>query len=192
MISRDWYTKFITLVSAGEKIEPLKHASVSGNYGDWTTHLTSVVHDTCSSLGWAVAAKGFKCEVLPLSRNEYLGIDLMAFEHSTPSGWQFPIAAFELENMQTDTKVAYCLWKLLNIRGSARILFCYRKDWDLANTLIETLESEVIKTLPVQERADLQGEVMVVVGSRGESDGFPYGFFKPWYLDINSGRFVLG
>ena len=44
---------------------------------------------------------------------------------------------------------------------------------------------------PGKADADLSGETLVVVGSRDESATFPYGFFKWWKLDTNTGTFRL-
>jgi hypothetical protein len=43
--------------------------------------------------------------------------------------------------------------------------------------------------MPIAERAALEGETLVVVGSRNESSTFPYGFFQAWKLNSNTGRF---
>jgi hypothetical protein len=37
--------------------------------------------------------------------------------------------------------------------------------------------------------ADLRGQTLLVTGSRGEGESFPWGFFKLWRLDANLGRF---
>jgi hypothetical protein len=43
--------------------------------------------------------------------------------------------------------------------------------------------------MPLAERADMAGETLVVVGSRNDSQTFPYGFFQMWKLNWNTGRF---
>jgi hypothetical protein len=35
----------------------------------------------------------------------------------------------------------------------------------------------------------LEGETLVVVGSRNDSATFPFGFFQTWKLNSNTGRF---
>ena len=42
-----------------------------------------------------------------------------------------------------------------------------------------------------QIRVKLEGRTVIVVGSRGDADTFPYGFFKWWRLDRNTGQFHL-
>jgi hypothetical protein len=44
----------------------------------------------------------------------------------------------------------------------------------------------------LEERTDLVGETLPIVGSRAEESTFPYGFFKDWILDKNTGRFARG
>ena len=55
--------------------------------------------------------------------------------------------------------------------------------------MIERLAEEVIGVLPVDERMDVKGETLVIVGARGESATFPYGFFKAWKMNMNTGLF---
>ena len=51
------------------------------------------------------------------------------------------------------------------------------------------LGTSVVKTIPIAERASLEGETVVVVGSRNEADTFPYGFFQAWKPNTNTGVF---
>ena len=46
-----------------------------------------------------------------------------------------------------------------------------------------------MKAMPIAERTNLEGETVVVVGSRNEADTFPYGFFQAWKLNTNTGLF---
>jgi hypothetical protein len=41
------------------------------------------------------------------------------------------------------------------------------------------------------DRAEFGGQVLVVIGSRAEATAFPYGFFKWWRLEHNTGAFEL-
>jgi hypothetical protein len=45
--------------------------------------------------------------------------------------------------------------------------------------------------MELENRVKLEGKTLVVVGSRNDSATFPYGFFKWWSLDINTGTFKL-
>lgn len=38
-------------------------------------------------------------------------------------------------------------------------------------------------------RVKLEGETLLVVGSRSESGTFPFGYFGWWSLDTNTGKF---
>jgi hypothetical protein len=136
----------------------------------------------------ATAAKGHPCSVLPIKGQEYLGQDVMAFL-AEGDGWRFPIAACELENSQSDERVAYSLWKVLCLRCQLRIVFCYRQEPEKARPLAVWLGTVVVSAMSVAERASLSGGTVIVVGSRNEADTFPYGFFQAWKLNTNTGRF---
>jgi predicted GTPase len=41
---------------------------------------------------------------------------------------RIPISVFELENSPVNDLVAYSLWKVLCVRASLRVVFCYRQD----------------------------------------------------------------
>jgi hypothetical protein len=47
----------------------------------------------------------------------------------------------------------------------------------------------VVDGIPITERVDIEGETLVVVGSRNDSQTFPYGFFQIYKLNSNTGRF---
>jgi len=96
---------------------------------------------------------------------------------------------FELENSRNDNRIAYSLWKVLCVRAELRAVFCYRRSPDQGASLVRYLQDAVVKTIPLAERVALDGETLVVVGSREESELFPYGFFRWWRLDVNTGRF---
>lgn len=185
-----WQVSFAKSVRRHRNADPLRDAAIQGKLGNWTQALTTVVVDTCVSLGWQTSAKWHPSDWLPVPRSEYLALDVMAF----PSGdghWRFPVAVFELENSKDDDRIAYSLWKLLCVRSELRIVFCYRPSADLAPALVRHLREEVIGALSITERRDLPGQTLVVVGSRAESETFPYGFFKWWQLNTNTGSFEI-
>src|SRR5437867_13060748 len=62
----------------------------------WTELLTYAVVAACTDAGWTCAARGRLEAPLPVSREEYLGIDVLAF--ASGDGWRAPLAAIELEN----------------------------------------------------------------------------------------------
>lgn len=168
--------------------DQLQSASLAGELGAWTKALTSCVIETCSRMGWRASGKGHECELLPVKRHEYLGIDVMAFEEGDRR-WLFPVAAMELENSRSEDKIAYSLWKVLCVDASLRVVFCYRNKPSEAADLVAYLKENVISAMSLESLSALAGETLVVVGSRDNASTFPYGFFKWWKLDHGTGIF---
>ena len=166
----------------------LRDASIRRELKRWTTALTRAVVRSIQALELTPAARQSAGTALPLTQQEYLGQDVMAF-HPGPRGWRFPIIVAELENAPDDRRVAYSLWKTLCIRCELRIVFCYRAEPTAAPILVTTLAAAVVRELPIFDRARLDGETLVVVGSRNEAATFPNGFFQAWKLNTNTGRF---
>lgn len=186
-----WYSGFLSALERHEASKPLARAAAAGTLRDWTNALTHVVVAVCEQMGWQTAAKGHLAEVLPITRNEYLALDAMAFDtQSQSAAWPFPVAVFELENSRDDDKVAYSLWKLLCVRASLRVLFCYRQDVTIGASLVHRLANTVVGSLPVEYRIGLRGQTLTIVGNRAEESAFPYGFFSEWILEKNTGRFI--
>ena len=185
-----WQAKFWEIVKEAESANALKKAAVNELLGEWTEVLTGVVVKTCESMGWKASARGHKLNLLPVRRSEYLGLDVMAFADEDKT-WQFPTAVVELENSLNVDQIAYSLWKVLCVRAGLRMVFCYRSSPAERSPLISFLGKHVIKALGLSVRAQLQGEPLVIVGSHADSGTFPYGFFKWWRLESNTGRFRL-
>lgn len=156
----------------------------------WTQLLTGAVVETCQNLGWSASAIGHKLALLPVAQSEYLALDVMAFGDSEKR-WRFPSAILELENSLKDDRIAYSLWKVLCVQAHLRVVICYRQTSSEASALVQLLSDDVVGAMGVQDRVGLQGETLVVVGSREESEYFPYGFFKWWRLEENTGKFHL-
>ncbi|HEX5716664.1 MAG TPA: hypothetical protein VF179_10940, partial [Thermoanaerobaculia bacterium] len=154
-----------------------------------TAALTGIVVGTFPKMGWCGAARGHRSDLLPIPRSEYLSLDVVAFEVAGDRRWRFPVGVFELENSLADDRVAYSLWKVLCVRASLRVVFCYRRDPSQGAELVRHLADQVVKAMEIPTRAGLGGETLVVVGSRSETATFPYGFFKDWTLDVNTARF---
>jgi hypothetical protein len=189
-LSQRWRDGIFRLLRDSERSAVLREAAIGGQLRTWTAALTDVVVEAFIAEGLQAAAKGHRLTVLPVSRNEYLSMDVMAF----PNGeidWQFPLAVVELENSGDDDQVAYSLWKVLCIRANLRAVFCYRKTEDAAAALVRRLRDDVIGSMKIDFRLALEGETFVVVGTRGEAGTFPYGFFKWWRLDRNTGTFSV-
>lgn len=185
-----WQSAFLENVQRHRNAGQLREAAINGQLGEWTKALTSVVVTTCETMGWSASAKGHQADLLPVSRSEYLGLDVMAFDKGADQ-WIFPVAVMELENSRNDDHICYSLWKVLCIHAELRVVFCYRQNSDQGPALIRFLRNHVLQALSIEDRMALKGATTVVVGSRNESATFPYGFFKWWRLDKNTGTFEL-
>ena len=185
-LGEEWKDDFLQTIRRYENASLLREASVEERLGDWTKYLTSVVVETCETLGWKASAKGHQLKLLPIPRYEYLTLDVVAF----PEGvrWRFPVAVMELENSKNDDKIAYSLWKVLCARADLRVVFCYRRHSGQGPELIEHL-CEVVEGMGIEGRMRLEGETLIAMGTRDDSTQFPYGFFKWWRLDHNTGTF---
>lgn len=188
----DWLAAFFRIVHLPEFAEPLREAAANGRLKVWTEYLTRLVVRSCAAFGWHATAKGHLAGVLPVARHEYLALDVVAFPGSRENHWPFPVAVFELENSPEDERVSYSLWKVLCVRTSLRVVFAYRRGAAEGTALMAHVAKSVVGSLSIPERMGLAGETMVIVGSRAERETFPYGYFKTWVLDTNTGRFIRG
>ncbi len=175
-------------VGAEEFAAELKASSLDARLKDWTRVLTEAVVTTCDASGWIAAAKGHRLDGMPEAREEFLGIDVMAFER-TDAPWPFPVAAVELENNLKDDRIAYSLWKVLNVRTKLGVVFCYRPSAEEGAALVKHLGRSVVQSMAIADRISLSGETVVAVGYRNQAETFPYGFFKWWRLNPNVGEF---
>ena len=94
-----------------------------------------------------------------------------------------------MENSKQSFQIAYSLWKVLNIKADLRMVFCYRKESEAGTKLVKYLANEVVGSLDIRDRSNLEGDTVIVVGYRNNSETFPYGFFKWWRLNNNIGQF---
>jgi len=188
-IAQRWFGAFMGTVQTHQTSISLREAAMSGNLKRWTEALTAVVLGTFPGMGWRGSARGHRSDLLPVSRSEYMELDVVAFETGGDRRWRFPVGVFELENSPGDDLVAYSLWKVLCVRASLRVVFCYRRDAGEGSALVRNLTDQVIQAMEIPARGRLGGETIVIVGSRSEMVAFPYGFFKDWTLDANTARF---
>ncbi|MGH9833711.1 MAG: hypothetical protein ACRD9Y_11885, partial [Blastocatellia bacterium] len=186
--AESWRETFLQTLRQDEFARNLRDAALQERLGDWTKTLTAAVVASCQSLGWQAAAKGHRLAALPVPNSEYLNLDVMALAVNE-SRWRFPVAIFELENSPTDDRVAYSLWKVLCVRAEMRVVFCYRRDRNAGAVLTRRLSDEVINAFDISRRLDLEGETLLVIGSRDESATFPNNFFRWWMLEHNTGSF---
>jgi hypothetical protein len=188
-IAQVWFGAFMETVKTHEASTKLREASERGELKHWTQALTGIVVSTFAQMGWRGTAREHRSDLLPVARSEYLALDVVAFEAAGDRRWRFPISVFELENSPVDDLVAYSLWKVLCVRTSLRVVFCYRRDAIEGAELVRHLAKEVVRSMEISTRSGLGGETLLVVGSRSEAAAFPYGFFKDWTLDANTARF---
>jgi len=179
---------FFAVVQADDLAGNLKQAASAANLGAWTRAITEAAIRTCSELGLMASAKGHKLELLPIHRSEYLALDVMAFAEGEKR-WRFPVAVMELEISAREDQIAYSLWKVLSVRADLRIVFCYRRKGEEIPALLRHLREEVVEAMGLAGRVKLEGATLLVVGSRSESETFPFGYFGWWSLDTNTGKF---
>lgn len=186
-----WRDSFDNCVQQPEAAERLKTASLQSDLKTWTSESTAAVVRSCEAIGWVAAAKGSRCRRLPKVGQEFLGMDVMAFPSDAVSSprWPLPLAVFELENSGSDDRVAYSLWKVLCMQAQLRVVFAYRPDWDQGRALVMSACDDVIGALRPEQRSAIDADVVMVVGSRGEGETFPWGYFKFWSLSQTLGRF---
>lgn len=167
---RQWHRAFREAIRDPRLAPQLQAAADGVRLRPWTELMTAAVVHACGDLGWECAAKRAGRGPLPVSRDEYLGIDVLAFEPG--NGWRRPIAAFELENSPRDEAVAYALWKVGMIRVGLGCLVCYRRQEEGISPLIGRLQDTVLRRLRPE------GEVLVIVGTRAAAETFPDGYFR--------------
>lgn len=189
-LAHQWQATFWQTVQQSERANLLREAGLQGRLAQWTTALTAVVVATCQAMDWQASAKGHPLGLFPVSPSEFLALDVMAFERNA-TRWQFPIAVMELENSTNPNRSAYSLWKVLCVKASLRVVFCYRRKPEGRASLITFLHQEVLQQIDPADRLKLDGQTLVVVGSREDSATFPYGFFKWWQLEPNTSTLTL-
>lgn len=181
-------TAFFEAAKSGAASAALRDSAVASRLGAWTSALTATVVEACGACGLRASAKGHKLDLLPVPRSEYLALDVSAFA-AGPKRWIFPTLVAELENQGSEDFIAYALWKVLAVRAEVRVVFCYRRDREAVPELVSHLRSEVVEALGVATLARLEGDTLLVVGTRNDAATFPYGFFSWWELEKNAGRF---
>lgn len=176
---KEWYENFRRVISQRRYALPLRESALERRLGEWTQVLTQAVAETCRGFGWVIAAKGEEDETLPVRREEYLGIDVTAFEGQRLK-WRLPVAVFELENQMEENSIAYSLWKVNAVRCHLRGVFCYQEKSEEIKSFTKALR-ESIMLMVEPDGAPL----LLVIGTRGKAETFPNGFFQPWYWDYD-------
>ncbi len=184
----EWYQTFRREVRDARWADPLRGSVLAGELGKWTEQLTGCVVATCESMSWTAVAKGYPGGALPISRQEYLAVDVMAFPSKVQPRWQRPVAVFELENQLDPEAISYSLWKVSVIRCAFGGVFCYRREPEGAKELLVGLArgvmAEVYSSVEQHET-----KILLVVGTRSKAEDFPDGFFKPYLWEGVLGQF---
>lgn len=121
----EWYQAFRREVRNIRWADPLRDSALESRLGAWTEHLTGAIVATCSTLDWVAVARGHLSKVLPVPKQEYLAVDVMAFPRADRPGWRWPIAVFELENRLALEAISYSVWKVSMVRCLFAGVFCY-------------------------------------------------------------------
>lgn len=188
-LKEEFREAFFVAARDGSASLRLRETGLNGPLGGWTKALTTTVVEACGAIGLRASAKGHELDLLPVARSEYLALDVTAFADG-PRRWLYPTLIAELENQVKPDFIAYSLWKVLAVRAALRIVFCYRKEREAVGELVSYLNSEVVEALGVAARAGLEGETLLVIGTRAEASTFPHGFFAWFALERNAGRFT--
>lgn len=175
----DWYRTFQREMRSPRWADPLREAALQGRLAAWTRHLTGAVIAACQAMGWRAVGRGHLAEVLPVVKQEYLALDIMAFPADRHESWPRPVAVFELENQPREEFVAYALWKVSLVRCPLKGVFCYRKRSAEIGDLLKVLAAQVL----AGTAGAVEETVLVVMGTRSRAEDLPDGFFKPYRRD---------
>src|SRR5439155_23773054 len=156
-VAQSWFGSFMETVQTHETSVALREAAVSGDLKRWTVALTGIVVGTFPKMGWRGAARGHRSDFLPVTRSEYMELDVVAFETAGDRRWRFPVGVFELENSPVDDLVAYSLWKILCVRASLRVVFCYRRNAGEGSKLVRHLADQVVQAVQIPTRSSIVG-----------------------------------
>ncbi|MAO24326.1 MAG: hypothetical protein CMJ35_08310 [Phycisphaerae bacterium] len=188
-----WRNAFYRVIEETSVSDALREYADGAHLTEWTGHLTTSVIRSCELLGLKAAGKGHPLDLLPQSGQEYLGLDATAFlpESAEMPSWPYPIMAFELENSRSDDRVAYSLWKVASVRTALGVVFAYRKTWDEAIALVDRMAKAVPEAYGpgVPWSVPSGSQIILAMGSRSDSEAFPWGYFKFWSYDRNVRRF---
>ena len=138
----------------------------------WTKFLVKVLKNAGEKIGYKIQARDMS---EPHNSGEYLNIDVLFFNKSDygHNSWKskdydepvMPIAAVELENNPLEEQIIYCLWKLLCLRVSTRLLICYQANEDKVLLLKKHLQERILDySLKEQDT----GSLFVIIGDESK------------------------
>jgi hypothetical protein len=179
MRGRTWLKRFCkSVMEKGETDYPKNPNSST----EWTKFMYKVIEGVAEELNCWIARRR------PENKNEggeYFDIDAVFFDNAhyerekDQHRWErwdpfvLPKAAVELENNYDFNQISYCLWKLMCIRTSVRVLVCYQNSTKDDDSLKNHLEN-VIRQGSLMKGA--QGDLLVIIGN----DGGGRGEDAPW------------
>ena len=161
-----WRHRLFGILETTDSGMPLKEAALGGKARRLDRAPDRLRRRRLCAMGWRAAAKDHLGDVLPVTRNEYLALDVIAFSESE-ARWPLPVAVFELENGKDDDRVAYSLWKVLCVRAALRVVFAYRRDAEEGTELVGRLTDSLIGGLSIADRLAITGETSLIIGNRG-------------------------
>ena len=141
--ARAFYAALRNALAEPTLAHQLRAAADGAVLGAWTQLTTLCATQACGALGWVAAAKGRAAAPLPVGRQEYLGIDVLAFRHG--DDWRRPVAAIELENGASFQAVAYATWKVSVVSTELGVVLCYRREPAEIVRLVSRLAAEVLR-----------------------------------------------
>jgi len=134
---------------------------------EWTEFMGKVLDRVANKMGCYVIRRRPKRKE---ESGEYLNIDAIFIDNAEydllkEKDWDpfvLPRAVVELENSSDINKISYCLWKILCLRASIRILVCYQNNKNRVRSLKEHLEN-VIWSGSLMKGTD--SDLLVIIGS---------------------------
>ncbi len=184
-LARRWFDSFLVAAQQHERRDELIRAAGRVSMGSWVRETTAVAESACRSFGWIVMHRHGDAQILPIRRDEVLGIDVAAFGSGGSRRWPLPEAVIEFSTSGADSTVAYYAWKLLLLLAPLRVVFAYRRSAADETALVGHLEAEVVRPIGI-----VDGELLLIVGARAAPEAYPRSFFRSWVFDAATGRFA--
>lgn len=182
MRGRHWLAYFFDVI---EK-EYEKRGSNNTEWSDkeWTEFLGLIMQRVAAKINcWVAQRRPDDKE----NSYEWLNIDAMFFEDyeyaindakEKYDPFVLPRAIVELENSYDVDKITYCVWKILCIRSSIRVLICYQESFDKIEKLKGHLESIIWeKGLMKGEDSDL----LILIGDEASNSDISWNDYYKVY-----------
>ena len=160
---RSLATPAVTRPRIGRLGEAAQGGCARGQARNLDHDLTGSVVAACRVMGWRAAARGHLGDVLPVARNEYLALDVIAFSESEAS-WPLPVAVFELENSKHDVRSRTPSGRCCaSVPRSSCLRLSSRREG--GGRAVGRLTDSVIGGLSIDERRAIKGETSLIIGT---------------------------